>query len=414
MSSQPLSLPVAEALRHACETRLTSTLSSLRDMVGINSFTLNPDGVTRVSQATANVFKPLGFVAAEVPSTNPEFAPHLVLRRQGGGPHTIALISHLDTVFPPGEEARHDFKWREEGDRIYGPGTLDVKGGTALVHLMMSALSDVAPDAFEATNWIFLLNSSEEMPSPDFGQLCRERVPADALAALVMEGGARAGDSHALVTARKGRALLKVEALGRGAHAGNLHERGINAIAQLAHTIQRIHALTDHEAGLTVNVGVMSGGTIVNRVPHQAQAEVEVRAFNPKVYQSGVTAIRALEGDVVVKSVEDGHPCQVRVEKISEIPPWPRNDATEQLFRTWQTAGRDLGMTIVRQERGGISDGNHICAHVPTLDGLGPCGDNAHCSERSADGAKDQEYVERDSFVPRATLNCAALLRLLN
>ena len=70
-------------------------------------------------------------------------------------------------------------------------------------------------------------------------------------------------------------------------------------------------------------------------------------------------------------------------------------------------------MTIVRQERGGISDGNHICGHAPTLDGLGPCGDHAHCSERSADGSRDQEYVERDSLVPRALLSCRALLKML-
>lgn len=379
----------------------------------INSFTLNKEGVTRVGRATEEAFEPLGFVAESVVSTNPAFANHLVLRRPGKGPQIVALLSHLDTVFSPEEEAAHAFEWREEGNRIYGPGTLDVKGGTALVRLMLTVLRDVAPRVFEETHWVFLLNSSEEMPSADFGRLCRQHIPADALAALVMEGGARAGDSHGLVTARKGRALFRVEALGRGAHAGNLHERGINAIAQLAHTVLRVEALTNHDLGLTFNVGAISGGTVVNRVPQYAAAEVEMRAFEPNVYRAGLDAIRALENDVVVRSAEDGQPCRMKIERISEIPPWPRNSATEQLFQTWQASGRELGMTIVRQERGGISDGNHICDHVPTLDGLGPCGDHAHCSERSEDGSRDQEYVERDSFLPRTVLNCSALLRLL-
>jgi glutamate carboxypeptidase len=382
-------------------------------MVDINSFTLNRAGVASVARCTTEAFASLGFKARSVPSTQPEFDSHLVLERPGTGPLTLALISHLDTVFTPEEEAANDFRWREEGHRLYGPGTLDVKGGTALAHLMLSALREVAPEVFEATRWIFLLNSSEEMPSADFGHLCRQTIPPAARAALVMEGGGRAGDSHALVTARKGRAVFRAEALGRSAHTGNLHGRGVNAIAQLAHTIQRIEALTDHDRGLTFNVGVVSGGTVVNRVPHRAVAEVEMRAFDPQVYAGGAQALRALERDVVVRSVEDGQPCRVTIEQCSEIPPWPRNPATENLFQTWQTAGRELGMTLVRQERGGLSDGNHLWAHVPTLDGLGPCGDHAHCSERSHDGAKDQEYVERDSFVPKAVLNCAALLKLL-
>ncbi len=251
------------------------------------------------------------------------------------------------------------------------------------------------------------------MPSADFGRLCRDTIPSGARAALVMEGGARAGSSQALVTARKGRALFRVEALGRSAHTGNLHERGINAIAQLAHTVQRIEALTNHQAGLTFNVGVISGGTVVNRVPHHAVAEVEMRAFDPAIYRKGLEALRTLEHDVVVRSVEDNQPCRVIIQKGAEIPPWPRNDPTERLFQTWQATGRESGMTIVRQERGGISDGNHIWEHVPTLDGLGPCGDHAHCSERSHDGSRDQEYAERDSFIPKAVLNCAAMLSIL-
>lgn len=412
--SASLLVPNLKELVAHCDRAVTPALELLRAMVAVNSFTLNKAGVDEVGQLTAKAFEPLGFAAECVPSDNFEYGDHLVLSRQGSGPETIAFISHLDTVFSCEEEQRNNFKWREEAGRIYGPGTVDIKGGTVMVHLILTVLRDHAPELFEAVNWMFFLNSSEEMPSPDFGRLCRERIPANARAALVVEGGAHAANSEALVTARKGRALFRVEAHGRGAHAGNLHERGANAVTQLAHTIQRIEQLTDHNAELTFNVGVISGGTVVNRIPHHAMAEVEMRAFEPTAYQAGVAALRALESEVAVKSMEDGHPCRVEIHLVSEIPPWPRNPATERLFSVWQEAGRGLGMTLVRQERGGISDGNHVCSNVPTLDGLGPCGDNAHCSEHSFDGSREQEYVERDSLAPRAALNVAALCQLLS
>ncbi len=93
--------------------------------------------------------------------------------------------------------------------------------------------------------------------------------------------------------------------------------------------------------------------------------------------------------------------------------PWARNEATDRLFKVWQKAGADLGFTIVPEERGGLSDGNHFWQRIPSIDGLGPSGGNAHCSERSEDGSKDQEYVVVSSFVPKATLNTMAVLELL-
>jgi glutamate carboxypeptidase len=251
------------------------------------------------------------------------------------------------------------------------------------------------------------------VPSPDFGSLCRDRIPAAARAALVMEGGAWAGASHCLVTARKGRALFRVEVEGRSAHAGGNHDRGANAIAQLAHTVQRIEALTDYSRELTFNVGVISGGSVVNRVPERAWAEVEMRAFEPGVYAQGMAALRAVASEVVVRSATDQHPCRVKIELMSENLPWPMNPATESLFQVWQAAGRALGLTVVRENRGGVSDGNHIWDHVPTLDGLGPCGEHSHCARRDLEAGMDQEYVEIPTVVTRAWLNAVALHRLL-
>ena len=382
-------------------------------MVEINSYTGNRDGVNKVGRFTADYFAGLGFTAEHVPSANPHWGDHLVLIRRGRSPRTVALISHLDTVFPPEEEIRNNFHWRPEGNRIYGPGTQDIKGGTVMMHLVLSALRSVSPKTFEEVTWLLLLNSSEEVLSKDFGEVCLSRFNRDMVAALVFESEGRRGDVPRLVVARKGRATYRITVSGRAAHAGTRHRRGANAIVQLARTIQQVASLTDHSRELTFNVGWLSGGVAVNRVPHEAIAEVEMRAFSPEVYGSGKTAMLGLNGSGTVRSLEEDYPCAVRVEVLTESCPWPRNSGTDQLFALWQQVGAKLGLAVESEERGGLSDGNMLWHAVPTLDGLGPYGDNDHCSERSPDGSKLPEYVEISSFVPKAALNAMAIFSLV-
>jgi len=402
----------SQELQPFLEARLPEALEWLRRMVEINSHTLNRSGIDRLAELTTRAFAGLGFEPERVPSDDPAFGDHLVLTRRGSGGGHAGFVSHLDTVFPEEEERRHAFHWRPEGGRIYGPGTEDVKGGTVMMWLVLAALQATEPELFERTRWTLLLDASEEMQSADFGRLCTERLQG-ARAALVFEAGLRQGDEFKLVTARKGRAGFKVEVEGRGAHAGNAHARGANAILQLAHTLQQIESLTDHARGLTFNVGLVRGGSALNRVPQHASAQVEMRAFDLPAYREGMTRIRALERDVKVRSVHDGFPCRVSVTVENETPPWPRNAATEALLETFAAAAAEQGCRVAREERAGLSDANYLWHAVPTLDGLGPSGDNAHCSERSADGSKEQEYVEPASFVPKAALNVRALTRLM-
>src|SRR4029079_15184314 len=148
----------------------------------------NPKGVNVVGDLTAQCFASLGFAAETVPSTNPQYGKHLILTRLGkpGGP-AISMISHLDTVFPAEEEIRNQFHWQPEGDRIYGPGTQDIKGGTLMMWLPPRALRAHAPSLFESTTWQLFWNSSEEVLSKDFGELCRGRFVSGTRAALVFE-----------------------------------------------------------------------------------------------------------------------------------------------------------------------------------------------------------------------------------
>lgn len=389
-------------------------LDVLRTMVGINSYTENPQGVNRLGEATAEVFAPLGFEAEYVQSVNPGFGKHLCLSRAGKSSRKIGMISHLDTVFSQEEEERNDFHWREEGDRIYGPGTIDIKGGTVMIYMILRALEALAPDVYDAFGWEILLDASEEDDAYDFGELCLARLGTDAVAGLVFECGLLTQEKDfLLVVARKGRAIFKVSVEGKASHAGTNHHRGANAIVQLAHIVQEISLLTDYDKEVTVNVGSIQGGTVPNRVPHHAEALLEMRAFSREVYQETVDALMSLNGVSHIRSFDGDFFCRVSVELVRETVPWPRNAETDALFARWSEVGKALGYNAVEQLRGGLSDGNLICHQVPVLDGLGPSGANAHCSEHRADGSKEQEYLTVSSLIPKALINTLALMNLI-
>jgi glutamate carboxypeptidase len=399
------------AIKAYLSNQMPEYLELLRRMVSTNSFTANSSGVNQLGQLTTESFIPLGFRCEAIPSTNPIYGNHIFLTRRGTGISSIALISHLDTVFSLEEEIQNQFSWRVEGDRVYGPGTVDIKGGTVMIFMVLDALQRFYPQVFEAITWVVAIDATEEVLSNDFGQNLSGRLDQNTLACLVFEGGTPLSQKYPLVTARKGKANFQVLVEGRSAHAGNRHAEGANAIIQIAHTVQQIAALTDYDKQLTFNVGTIHGGSVVNRVPHFAQAEVEMRTFSPQVFQEGVQSILALNGVTQVAS-QSGYPCKVEIRMVDQNNPWPRNPKTDRLFDIWQSTGAGLNLIIIREERGGLSDGNLLWQTYPTLDGLGPVGNNAHCSERSPDGSKEQEYAVISSFIPKALLNIAAIARL--
>ena len=151
---------------------------------------------------------------------------------------------------------------------------------------------------------------------------------------------------------------------------------------------------------------------MINRVPHFAQADLEMRTFSPVVFDEARQNILGLAGRGNIASM-DGYACKISVKQGDQTAPWPPNPGSETLYALWRDTGKQLGLAVVPEERGGLSDGNLIWDSIPTLDGLGPTGDNAHCSEHSQDGDKEQEYVQISSFVTKATLNTLALIELL-
>src|SRR5581483_4680796 len=390
------------SLKVFLESQMPEALAMLRQMVEINSFTANAEGVNRLGRLTADRFSRLGFQAEFVPSSNPSWGSHLAMTRRGRSSRSVVMVAHLDTVFPPEEEIANQFHWLVEGDRAFGPGTLDIKGGTVMMWLVLRALAAFEPALFEEITWKLFWNSSEERLSPDFDEVCRKRLEAATVAVLVFEAENRRNGTSLMVAARKGRFTWKVTVQGRGAHAGGNLKQGANALVQLGRTIQKIDAMTDFARHLTFNVGIIRGGTVLNRVPHEAVAEGEFRAFSLEVCEQAKAALLALSGPGEVRSLVDGYACRVEAEITSESRPWPRNAATDRLLDLWSATAAQQGRSILTEERGGLSDGNSFWDVAPTLDGLGPWGDNDHCSERSPDGSKLPEFVEISSFVPKA------------
>ena len=402
---------IHDRVSHFLEESKSRYLHILEEMVSINSWTENREGVRALGEYTADLFAGLGFTPEFVPSRNPLYGSHVILTRKGSGRASISCVSHLDTVFPPGEEQDHNFHFRLEGDRAFGPGTSDIKGGTLVMFMMLESLSHEVPSLFESVNWKLFFDASEETISDDFGTLCLDNMDAGTLACLIFEADGGRIDEFSLVTSRKGRAVFTIESFGRAAHAGSAHKSGANAIVHLCGIIERAAALTDYERGITVNVGMISGGMALNRVPDYAAAQVEMRAHDESVFRESVDAMLSLAGSD--PSGGKSLSCTAKISLDRRVPSWPGNERTDHLFSVWEEAASVAGMRIVPEQRGGLSDGNWLWHRVPAIDGLGPLGGNEHCSGGPGKDRIGQEFVITGSLAPKAALNALALVILL-
>jgi len=405
--------------RKAIEGIKEKALEYLKRMVETNSFTYNAEGVDKVGDIVVEMFEPMGFEVERpaaidcTPYKRPPLGRHVIMVRKGRTNKRIALCGHLDTVFTEQEERDNDFHWRIEGDRIYGPGTIDMKGGNVVMWMTLRTIANLAPNLFDEVTWVIMLNAAEEGLSSDFGMLERKYLGQDGLANLIFESGREEDGKHLIKAARKGRARISIKATGRAAHAGAHHPKGANAIVQLSHFISEVSQLTDYDKDLTANVGFVSGGVVPNRVPDRAEALMEMRAFEPAVLRQALDKVLAWDGRSTVASTHDGYQARLDVKCVQLIECWPPNPKTEKLMEIFQQTGAELGLHVAPRMGGGLSDGNFTWDIVPTIDGLGPCGDNGHCATRSDDGSVDQEYFLPASLVPRALLACEVIQRLV-
>ncbi|MGJ8639611.1 MAG: M20/M25/M40 family metallo-hydrolase [Opitutaceae bacterium] len=405
-----------EQLMEVLNAKLPDALARLKHWVSISSYTMDVAGVETLALQIGKDFERLGFEATRLRSTDQRYADHWMLERKGAHAleKSVACVSHLDTVFSEDERVRNAFEWSEDGKRIYGPGTVDIKGGTALIYLMLDALCEVDPDFVEQVDWRIFLNSSEEVLNPEFAEVVRPFMNSQTRACLVFEADEScAVEECGLVNQRKGRITYRVTASGLGAHAGSAHHDGVSAIALLAPIAQQIESWTDYDKGLTFNVGVISGGEGRNRVAQTATLEGEMRALDQEVFAHGRSMLVGLPEAVTYTVAGNERSGQLKLEILQEDAAWSANAGSQSLVDIWQSAGAELGIKVFGTSRGGLSDGNRFWETYPTIDGLGPSGGNLHASERCEQTGKLPEYVNRDSFVPKALLNCFALKRLL-
>lgn len=272
------------------------------------------------------------------------------------------LVGHYDTVYPIG--TLKTMPYRETRERIGGPGVLDMKGGIVQMYFALLALQRNGGLPRPVT---VILVSDEEVGS-DSSREITESLARGAEAAFVCEPAA--GLKGALKTARKGVGDFTLKVEGVASHAGLDFEKGQSAVLEIARQIEKVCGFTDLERGLTVNPGVVRGGTRGNVVAAEAEALIDVR-----VRQLGdVARVQKMFG----RLKPENRRCKLTVTGGINRPPMERNAGTAQLFARATAIGKELGMNLKEMAVGGGSDGNLTSALTPTLDGLGAVGDGAH------------------------------------
>lgn len=300
------------------------------------------------------------------------YAAHRVYTTPGLAPDApaLALVGHVDTVFP---SSLGFFGFGRDGDVATGPGVLDMKSGLSSIFAALEAIRAVSPERFAALALRVLINSDEEVGSPSSDALIAS-VARVSHAALVFEAG-RAEDR--LVVARKGVGSFRIHAHGRSAHAGLHHADGVNAIEALAHVIPRVEAATDHDRGMTANVGLIEGGTSSNTVPERASCTVDCRYADPKDGAELEARVRAAVEAPLPAHLEGA---TVELEGRLHRPPMLPTDASRALAARYGEQARAAGLGAGEAPlQGGGSDANLLAAAgVPCIDGLGPAGSGIH------------------------------------
>lgn len=360
-------------------------LETVEALVSLESPTTDKAAVDRLGRELASRLEAIGGRVTRLPRT--DCGDHL-LAEFGCGASQLLLLGHLDTVWPVGQLDRMPLR-RADG-RLYGPGVFDMKAGIAIAMLATRALFETGADL--SRRLVMLWTTDEEMGSGG----SREAVEQEARrseAVLVLEPSLPGG---AVKTSRKGCGEFEIVVRGVAAHAGVDPGKGASAIQELARQIVRLEELQELDRGVSVNVGVVSGGTRANVVAEEARAVVDVRA------PTGADAVRI---DAAIRAVTpvDGRTA-IHVTGGFGRPPLERTSRVERLYGQAREVAEALGVRLDEGTTGGGSDGNFTAAlGVSTLDGLGAIGDGAHALH---------EHVEIDALPERAAIVAGLIERL--
>ena len=354
-------------------------LNGIRRWVEIETPTEAPEQVNKLATMVAEGYR-------DLPATIERVAGHSgcgdhILARSSWGQDApgILVLSHLDTVHPLGFIQRLPFKI--EGDSAFGPGIYDMKGGAYLAYHAFAQLCATRERSPLGVTQLYV--SDEEIGSPTSRALI-EKEGHKAKYVLVTEP---ARDGGKIVTGRKGVGRFEIFVKGLPAHAGTRPEDGRSAIRELANIIQTLEAMNDLRRGVTVNVGVVRGGTRPNVIAEEAYAEVDLRV--PSIADGDDLVAKILS----LKSRTEG--VSVKVVGGLNRPPYEKGNAGAALYEHARTLAAEIGFDLVDTSTGGGSDGNFTAPHTATLDGLGVDGEGAHTHY-------EQLYIS--SIEPRARL----------
>jgi glutamate carboxypeptidase len=358
------------------DERRDEIVSTIRELVEIESPSDNKAAVDRIAEAVAHKSSQLGGKTRVHPAK--DFGNHLQIDFDFPGESmgkTVAkpvlLLGHYDTVYPLGTLAT--MPCRVVDNKLTGPGVLDMKSGIALMLHALAGLEEwhgKDRDRRLPRPVTVLLVSDEEVGS-ESSRPITESLAKRAAAVLVLEPSY--GRHGAAKTARKGVGDYLVKVTGKASHAGLDFQKGVNAILELARQIERISRFTDLKKGLTVNVGIVSGGSRTNVVPAEAAAQIDVR----------IARIKDAAGiDKKMRSLRPfNRKCKIEITGGINRPPMERTAAVAALYAQAVAIARELGWKLEEAAVGGGSDGNFTAGlGIPTLDGLGGVGDGAHAT----------------------------------
>ncbi len=358
----------------------------LEQWVNQDSPTYDKPAVDTMGQMTVQAFVEAGGALAAT-HLQPDRGDHYTVT-YGEGDRQLLFLCHFDTVWPIGEAKKRPFTI--ENGHGKGPGVHDMKGGTLIALFALKAIHQLQlKPGYKLT---YLLTSDEEIGSPT-SRAFIEPEGAKSDYCFVLEGS---HNKSALTTSRKGVGRYHLEVTGRAAHSGVEPEKGISAVEELARQIQTLHAMTDFERGVTVNVGVVSGGERPNIVARHAAAEIDLRVM---------TRADGEESNQKILNLQPQLPgCKLKVS--GEIKRWPFEETPTglALFEKARAIAQNLGFTVEKFSSGGGSDGNLVAAMgIPTLDGLGSLGGGAHAVT---------EHTVLDALPLRAALLAELIIQL--
>ncbi|HEY5831592.1 MAG: M20 family metallopeptidase [Hyphomicrobiaceae bacterium] len=382
--------PQEKAVTEWLASQKEAMLGLLAEVVNIDSGSYDKAGVDAVGERFIRFFGEQGLLTTREPNERFGDAIHIRLDDKPTNERPIVLMGHRDTVFPKGEVSRRPF--RVENGRAYGPGVVDMKSGLVLNAFVLAAFKRFggAPAPLAG-----LITSDEEIASPSSRPVI-ERVGRAARCVFNSEPGRPSGN---IVTGRKGGVFLAFEIAGKAAHSGGNFEKGISAIAEMAHKIVAMHKLTDLKQGVTVNVGLVKGGQSVNTTAPSAEGQIDLRYVQPEQRTAALAALQKIIDNATVP----GTTAKLEI-KGEFLPVSGSTPEAEALFSSYQAAAADAGLKVAGEFSGGCADSGFTSAvGCPTLCGVGPVGGNAHTPE---------EYLEVETLVPRAQAMALAILRL--